>query len=316
MYTNFQQHLQKELADIKEAGLYKNERIIASPQSGEITLQDGSKVLNFCANNYLGPANDPRLIAAAKEAMDTHGYGMASVRFICGCSDLHVAGKRGVVRDGRMVADHHVVRHMHERHQEHVVADDGLQLFKRRPVDRDELADDRVVSDFAVGDEAAVETVILRLRADEGVHVDAAVGADGGVTADFDVGVDIAVVADLHVVFDDGIRPDLDVFADLGVGRYDRGWVNHDWSFRVPEKNAPIIYPAAPRLSSAFLIFKANFFFPRPECCRGGIAYMASGMPIVRAARPSARTSRTAKQSARRIARTAGSPAFSTCFSR
>ena len=91
MYTNFQQHLQKELADIKEAGLYKNERIIASPQSGEITLQDGSKVLNFCANNYLGLANDPRLIAAAKEAMDTHGYGMASVRFICGCSDLHKA---------------------------------------------------------------------------------------------------------------------------------------------------------------------------------------------------------------------------------
>ncbi|MBO4488180.1 MAG: glycine C-acetyltransferase [Bacteroidales bacterium] len=91
MYTNFQNHLQKELADIKEAGLYKNERIIASPQSGEITLQDGSKVLNFCANNYLGLANDSRLIAAAKEALDTHGYGMASVRFICGCSDLHKA---------------------------------------------------------------------------------------------------------------------------------------------------------------------------------------------------------------------------------
>lgn len=91
MYSNFQQHLQKELADIREAGLYKNERIIASPQSGEITLQDGSKVLNFCANNYLGLANNPELIAAAKEAMDTHGYGMASVRFICGCSDLHKA---------------------------------------------------------------------------------------------------------------------------------------------------------------------------------------------------------------------------------
>ena len=91
MYTHFQEHLQKELADIKEAGLYKNERIIASPQSGEITLQDGSKVLNFCANNYLGLANDARLIAAAKEALDTHGYGMASVRFICGCSDLHKA---------------------------------------------------------------------------------------------------------------------------------------------------------------------------------------------------------------------------------
>ena len=89
MYQNFQAHLQKELTDIKEAGLYKNERIIVSPQSGEITLQNGKKALNFCANNYLGLANNPKLIAAAKEALDTHGYGMASVRFICGCSDLH-----------------------------------------------------------------------------------------------------------------------------------------------------------------------------------------------------------------------------------
>ncbi|MBR6904591.1 MAG: glycine C-acetyltransferase, partial [Bacteroidales bacterium] len=85
MYTNFQQHLQKELADIKEAGLYKNERIIASPQSGEITLQDGSKVLNFCANNYLGLSDNKRLIDAAKKAMDERGFGMSSVRFICGC---------------------------------------------------------------------------------------------------------------------------------------------------------------------------------------------------------------------------------------
>ncbi|MCQ2271332.1 MAG: glycine C-acetyltransferase [Bacteroidales bacterium] len=89
MYNNFQAHLQKELADIEAAGLYKNERIIVSPQSGEITLKNGKKVLNFCANNYLGLANNPQLIAAAKEALDTHGYGMASVRFICGCSDLH-----------------------------------------------------------------------------------------------------------------------------------------------------------------------------------------------------------------------------------
>lgn len=89
MYNDFQAYLQKEIAGIREAGLYKNERIIASPQGGEITLQDGTKVLNFCANNYLGLANNPQLIAAAKEAMDTHGYGMASVRFICGCSDLH-----------------------------------------------------------------------------------------------------------------------------------------------------------------------------------------------------------------------------------
>lgn len=89
MYNNFQAHLQKELADIESAGLYKNERIIVSPQSGEITLKNGQKALNFCANNYLGLANNPQLIAAAKEALDTHGYGMASVRFICGCSDLH-----------------------------------------------------------------------------------------------------------------------------------------------------------------------------------------------------------------------------------
>ena len=91
MYKNFQSYLQNELKDIKDAGLYKNERIIVSPQSGEIKLQNGQTALNFCANNYLGLANNPKLIAAAKEALDTHGYGMASVRFICGCSDLHKA---------------------------------------------------------------------------------------------------------------------------------------------------------------------------------------------------------------------------------
>lgn len=91
MYQNFQAFLQNELKDIQEAGLYKNERIIVSPQSGEITLKNGQKALNFCANNYLGLANNPKLIEAAKEALDTHGYGMASVRFICGCSDLHKA---------------------------------------------------------------------------------------------------------------------------------------------------------------------------------------------------------------------------------
>ena len=89
MYKNFQVHLQEELANIEQAGLYKNERIITSPQGAEIKLANGKTVLNFCANNYLGLANNPQLIAAAKEALDTHGYGMASVRFICGCSDLH-----------------------------------------------------------------------------------------------------------------------------------------------------------------------------------------------------------------------------------
>lgn len=82
MYGKFQEHLQAELASIKEAGLYKNERNIASAQSAEITLQDGSKALNFCANNYLGLADSPRLIEAAKKAMDERGFGMSSVRFI------------------------------------------------------------------------------------------------------------------------------------------------------------------------------------------------------------------------------------------
>ena len=91
MYDKFQSYLKNELSEIEKAGLYKNERIIVSPQSGEITLANGKKVLNFCDNNYLGLANNPKLIAAAKEALDTHGYGMASVRFICGCSDLHKA---------------------------------------------------------------------------------------------------------------------------------------------------------------------------------------------------------------------------------
>lgn len=89
MYDKFQQFLKDELAAIEEAGLYKNERVIASPQGAEIVLEDGTKLLNFCANNYLGLANSPELIAAAKEALETHGYGMASVRFICGTGDLH-----------------------------------------------------------------------------------------------------------------------------------------------------------------------------------------------------------------------------------
>ncbi|MDY0076903.1 MAG: glycine C-acetyltransferase [Bacteroidales bacterium] len=89
MYGDIKAHLEKELKDIREAGLYKNERIIASAQSAEITLNTGQKVLNFCANNYLGLSDHPELIAAAKEALDSHGYGMSSVRFICGTQDLH-----------------------------------------------------------------------------------------------------------------------------------------------------------------------------------------------------------------------------------
>lgn len=90
MYGKFKEHLEKELTDIKEAGLYKNERIIESPQGAEIDVENTpGEVLNFCANNYLGLADDSRLIEAAKRAMDTRGYGMASVRFICGTQDLH-----------------------------------------------------------------------------------------------------------------------------------------------------------------------------------------------------------------------------------
>lgn len=87
MYT-IQQRLQKELEEIKAAGLYKNERIITSPQGPEITV-NGKMVLNFCANNYLGLSSHPKVIEAAKAAIDSHGYGMSSVRFICGTQDIH-----------------------------------------------------------------------------------------------------------------------------------------------------------------------------------------------------------------------------------
>lgn len=89
MYEKMQQHLQDELKAIEEAGLYKNERIIVTPQRAEIMVQSGQKVLNFCANNYLGLSDHPRLIAAAKKALDERGYGMSSVRFICGTQDYH-----------------------------------------------------------------------------------------------------------------------------------------------------------------------------------------------------------------------------------
>ncbi|HLP32200.1 MAG TPA: glycine C-acetyltransferase [Bacteroidia bacterium] len=89
MYGKLKEHLQKELASIEEAGLYKRERVITSPQSAEITLNDGKTVLNFCANNYLGLSSHPRVVNAAKTALDTHGFGMSSVRFICGTQDIH-----------------------------------------------------------------------------------------------------------------------------------------------------------------------------------------------------------------------------------
>lgn len=89
MYGKIQQHLQKELQDIKDAGLYKSERVIISSQDAVIKISTGQEVINFCANNYLGLSNNPEVIQAAKDAMDTHGFGMSSVRFICGTQDIH-----------------------------------------------------------------------------------------------------------------------------------------------------------------------------------------------------------------------------------
>ena len=99
MYTNFQHHLQEELKQIESAGLYKRERIIVSPQTSGIQVAAEGKpadVINFCANNYLGLADNPELIAAAKDCMDRRGYGMASVRFICGTQDTHKQLERAI----------------------------------------------------------------------------------------------------------------------------------------------------------------------------------------------------------------------------
>ena len=89
MYGNIKEHLQKEIQDIKDNGLFKTERIITSPQGAEITISSGETVLNFCSNNYLGLSSHPEVVQAAKDAMDTHGFGMSSVRFICGTQDIH-----------------------------------------------------------------------------------------------------------------------------------------------------------------------------------------------------------------------------------
>lgn len=89
MYGELQPHLQNTLQSIESEGLFKRERIIASPQGADIRLADGREVINFCANNYLGLSSHPRVIQAAKDALDTHGFGMSSVRFICGTQDIH-----------------------------------------------------------------------------------------------------------------------------------------------------------------------------------------------------------------------------------
>lgn len=89
MHAEFIEHLKNEIAGIKESGLYKNERIITSPQDAEISVSGGKKVLNFCANNYLGLSSHPKVIEAAKQTVDHRGYGLSSVRFICGTQDIH-----------------------------------------------------------------------------------------------------------------------------------------------------------------------------------------------------------------------------------
>ena len=89
MYDTLQPFLEKELQEIKDAGLYKKERIITTPQAAKIKTQNSGEVINFCANNYLGLSSNPRVLEAAKKAIDTHGFGLSSVRFICGTQDLH-----------------------------------------------------------------------------------------------------------------------------------------------------------------------------------------------------------------------------------
>ena len=96
MYQEFQKHLQTTLQEIRDAGLYKNERIIITPQSSGIKVEGGADVINFCANNYLGLADNKELIQAAKDRMDSRGYGMASVRFICGTQDTHKELERAI----------------------------------------------------------------------------------------------------------------------------------------------------------------------------------------------------------------------------
>lgn len=98
MYESFQKYLNRELDEIKKAGLYKDERVITSPQKASVTVKGGNEVLNFCANNYLGLSDSKRLIEAAKRALDERGFGMSSVRFICGTQDLHKELEREIAR--------------------------------------------------------------------------------------------------------------------------------------------------------------------------------------------------------------------------
>src|SRR5690606_35534947 len=96
MNDRLKPHLEKEIEEIKNAGLFKRERVITSPQGAEITTTDGKTVLNFCANNYLGLSSHPQVIQAPKDAIDSHGHGMSSVRFICGTQDIHKELERNI----------------------------------------------------------------------------------------------------------------------------------------------------------------------------------------------------------------------------
>lgn len=96
MYDSLKEKLLSELQEIKEAGLYKQERIITTPQGAVIKTQDGREVINFCANNYLGLSDHPQVLAAAKKTLDSHGYGLSSVRFICGTQDIHKTLERKI----------------------------------------------------------------------------------------------------------------------------------------------------------------------------------------------------------------------------
>ena len=98
MFKNMKKYLAEELQSIDEAGLYKRERIITTPQTADIKISTGQEVINFCANNYLGLSDHPRLVAAAKAAMDSHGFGMSSVRFICGTQDIHKQLEQAIAR--------------------------------------------------------------------------------------------------------------------------------------------------------------------------------------------------------------------------
>jgi glycine C-acetyltransferase len=96
MYDTLKPKLENEIREIKEAGLFKNERVITTPQGAVIQTADGKEVINFCANNYLGLSSHPRVIEAAKKTIDTHGFGMSSVRFICGTQDIHKTLERKI----------------------------------------------------------------------------------------------------------------------------------------------------------------------------------------------------------------------------